>query len=127
MGYYDRQIATALRMIEAKGQAVTWEQRTASGGTAAKPGDTVVATHAVNIAFLPLEREYLQTFLSMMKGTDVPSGLILGYMGQVDFVPTLKDTVLRGSERLSIADDNGIEVYDPNGEGVILYVLRLSR
>lgn len=127
MGVYDGLVATALRIIERKGQSVTWEKRTATGGTAAKPGSTTVTNNTVNMCFVPLEREYLSTFLAMFKNTEVPTGLILGLMGRVSFAPELKDTVLRGSERLSVADENGIEVYDPNGEGAILYLVRLSR
>lgn len=127
MGEYDRLIAVAKRLIAQKGQTVAWEERTPTGGTPGKPGGTTVVSNTVKMVFLPMEREYLATFLSTYKDTEVPTGLLMGLMAQVPFEPTLKGTVLRGSERYVVADENGIEKYDPNGEGAILYVIRLSR
>lgn len=131
MAVYSRQIATALRLIAKYGQQATWERRAPGGGTAAKPATSVVVSRTVKIAFLPLDREYLQTTLGKGDGSDIASGMLTGYMGQVDFVPTLKDTVVRNvngvDERYSITDRNGIEVIDPNGEGAILYIVRFVR
>jgi hypothetical protein len=129
MGVYDRQIASAQRMIEKYGEVVTWLQRVATGGTAAKPGSTTTTEIAgVRMAFLPIDREYLDTYVSKMKLTDIPTGMVQAFMGQVAFTPTDKDGVRRSNgEVLNIVDDNAIEVYDPNGEGVILYILRFAR
>lgn len=125
MGVYDRQIAGALRTIKAKGEACLWQQRGASGGTAAKPGAGTVIEKAVNIAFFPINLERVGTNRTMILGTEVPGGYLIGYMGHVDFTPTQKDTVKRASgEILEITDKNGIELIDPNGEGVILYTIR---
>jgi hypothetical protein len=129
MGVYDRQIASALRMIKARGETVVWRKKsTTTGGTAAKPGTPVPgASHDVVIVFFPIDREYLKTYLSMLDNTEVPTGLLQGFMGQVPFDPELGDTVERGSEVYSILPQNGIEKLDPNGEGAILYTLRFSR
>lgn len=132
MGFYDRQIATARRLIERYGQAATWHSRAPGvGGTAAKPAAGVPVAHPVHIAFLPLDREYLQTTLGKSDGSDIASGMLTGYMGQVDFQPTLKDTVVRlidgVEEEYGITDRNGIEIIDPNGEGAILYIVRFVR
>lgn len=132
MGVYDRQIATAKRIIAQKGQTATWYSvAPGSGGTAAAPAAAVETPHTVTIAFLPIDREYLRTIQAVMKDTDVPSGYLQGLMGQVDFKPTLADRVVRRvngvDETYRILQDNGIEEIDPNGEGVILYTVRFSR
>jgi hypothetical protein len=128
MGVFDRQIASALRMIDKYGETCTWRSRVQTGGTAAKPGGTTETPHTVKIAFLPVDREYLMTFMARNQLTQEPSGLMQGFMGQVDFTPGLKDGVVRSSgEVINVVDDNGIEVIDPNGEGVILYIMRFAR
>ena len=127
MGVYDRQRATALRLIAAKGQEVIWQQQTATGGTPAKPAATATVEHLVRIVFLPVEREYVGTFLQLIRDTDIPEGYMLGMMGFVPFTPSLKDTVLRGAETLHLSQRNGVEVINPNGEGAVLYMLRFVR
>lgn len=122
MGEYDRAIATAQRLIAKKGMSVTWEQQT--NGTPTDPGKpwrpsgAAPTEKTVNIVFLPYNREN-QQFLSMLAGTEVPKGNEYGLMGAVDFEPNLKDTVVRGTQRL------GIETIDrlaPNGQ-VVLYTI----
>lgn len=128
MGVFDRQIATAKRLVAKNGQVCEWHSVAASGGVPGKPaGATDVARPGIPLAFFPLEREYLATFLSMLKDSEIPSGLVLGLMGQVEFTPQLTDYVIRGTERYTIHPKNGIEVIDPNGEGVILYLIRFAR
>lgn len=132
MGVYDRQIASAKRIIAQKGQQVTWVSVGAgTGGTAAAPAAESLNEHTVTIAFLPIDREYLRTIQSVMRDTDIASGYLQGLMGQVDFKPTLADRVIRRvngvDETYRIIPDNGIEEIDPNGEGVILYTVRFTR
>jgi hypothetical protein len=129
VGVYDRQIASAKRIIAAKGQLCTWNSHgDGSGGTAAKPAANVITPHTdIPIVFVPLEREYLATFLSTLQDTEIPTGLELAIMGQVDFDPQLRDTITRGSVEYSIHPKNGIEKIDPNGEGAILYLIRVAR
>lgn len=132
---FERAAATAVRLIDKYGQACTWRQIAASGGTAAKPGSTVPTDYPCTIVFLNHKREQLLSALSMIVGSgDIPSGGILGLMsGDVGFTPTLKDIVFRSAhplvtgEQFGIADKNGIEALAPNGEGVLLYKIRLVR
>lgn len=128
MGVYDTQIASAKRMINAKGEACIWRSITASGGTIAKPVTTVPIDHPVRMAFVPIHRESLATSLAKIAGTDIGSGGIKGLMGQVDFSPQLGDCVIRtNGDILYIEPDNGIEAIDPNSEGVILYIVRFRK
>lgn len=130
MGVYDRQRATALRLIAEKGETCVWRKLAATGGTAAKPGSTTPSDNTVKIVFLPIELEYLGTALSMLKDTEVPHGYVLGLMGAVSFEPALDDVIIRANgtgETVGLADKNGIEVIDPNGEGAVLYILRIAR
>lgn len=129
MGRFDRQRATAKRLIDKNGQSVVWQQRVAGvGGTPQKPASSTVVPNTVTVVFLPPKRETYRAFLAMLTDTEIPTGGIVGLMwGGVPFTPGMKDTVLRGTEVLSIVDQNGIEVIDPNGEGPILYLLRFTR
>lgn len=131
---FERATATATRLIAKYGQDCTWRKIVPGvGGTAAKPTNAVAPTDAAcKIVFLNHKRESLMTALSMIVGTEVPSGGLLGLMSAVGFEPELKDLVIRApvgenGEEYSIADDNGIEKLKPNGEGAILYKIRLVR
>lgn len=126
MGEYDRAIATAQRLIAKKGMSVTWEQR-ANGEPADpdkpwRPAAAEPTNKTVSIVFLPYNREN-QKFLSLLAGTEVPRGEEYGLMGAVDFEPTLKDTVLRGSQRLGVET---IDVLAPSGQP-ILYTIGFMR
>jgi hypothetical protein len=129
MGYYDRQIATAKRIIATKGQLCSWVHiADGTGGTAAAPAANVETTYAnIPMCFLPLDREYLSTFQSLIKDTEIPTGIELVFMGQVPFEPEMRDKIIRGSVTYSILPKNGIDKIDPNGEGAILYIIRAVR
>jgi hypothetical protein len=62
-----------------------------------------------------------------MKDTDVPTGGYVGLMADYGFEPKLKDTILRGTEILTIPDKNGIDELNPAGDGVILYRVRFQK
>jgi hypothetical protein len=128
MGVYDRQIALALRMIKAKGQLCTWVQYTPGiGGTLANPVDDIATEYAnTPILFLPQKQTSLATALSLLVGSEVPTGGMRALMPRVSFNPTLKDMILRNGEELGISDRNGIDVLAPNGD-TILYYLNLVR
>lgn len=123
---FERQIATATRLIAKYGQDCTW-RKTVATGPASKPTGQNVTDYPVKIVFVNHKRESLLTALSMMTNTDIPSGGLLGLMAVVSFDPELPDAVIRGTEQYGIADKNGIEKLAPNGEGAILYKLRLVR
>jgi len=125
MAVYDRQTALATRLITAKGQTVTWRKVTdgAAGDSSKpwKPGASVNTDHTVVIVFLPdnsKDREQLR----FANGSSVPEGNLVGYMAATTFTPTLKDVVIRGTEKIGLV---GIEPLSPNGE-IIMYRLRFN-
>lgn len=122
MGVYDRQIATAKRLIAKFGQSVTW--RVVADGTvsdADRPWLETPATptdYTVAIAFLPLERQF-QELLRYIKGAEVATGSIYGLMGAVTFTPSLRDVVLRSAKEYRI---RSIDELAPNGEPILYTV-----
>lgn len=131
MGVYDRQIATAARLITAKGQRCTWREPGPRGGTPARPTDGGPIDYTVNIVFLSNNnRESLSSLLSMIPGTEVPTGGMRGLMPAVPFTPTLMGQVSRAvpfvEPALQLQDKDGIEALNLNGE-LIMYYLRFAR
>lgn len=133
MGVYDRQIATARRLILRYGQPCLWRvPGQPVGGTAAAPGpvgDPV--DFAVPIVFLSNKsRESLAGLLAMITDTEVPTSGMGGLMPAVPFQPRLTHVVFKGPDetapRLHLMDKNGIDLVAPNGEP-ILYFLRFQR
>lgn len=126
MGQYDRQIASAKRLIAKYGQSVTWRQIRNGGinnaATPWKPGASQVTEQSVQIAFFPYTTENKQ-LLRHLLGTEIPVGSLTGYMSAVNFEPTLKDTVLRDGKILSI---KSIDPLAPNGQ-VIMYTLQFEQ
>ena len=122
---YARQTASALKLIKAKGQLVTWRQLTdGSPPDAAKPWIPGAATYVdktVSIVFVPESRRDME-LLRLMKGSDVPMGNLVGYMAATDFTPKIKDIVIRDSVTMGVA---AIDTIAPNGE-IILYELRFA-
>lgn len=131
MGVYDRQIATAARLIEAKGQLCTWREPGTPTGSPAAPTPGLPVDRPVHIVFLSNNKqEGLAGLLSMIAGTEVPTGGMRGLMAAVPFTPTLMGRVARApafaEPSLSLMDDKGIDVLNLNGE-IILYYLRFAR
>jgi hypothetical protein len=143
MGVYDRQIATALRLIAKKGQAVTWVKHNAQQGniqpwkTSKVPsgygvggygaggygvGNSDAPSYAVSIVFLA-PKSGLQALFALMQGTSIPTGAPVGLMGAVTgFTPEINDMVMRGPKAMVIKD---FDIVAPNGE-VILYKLEFE-
>jgi hypothetical protein len=127
---YERQIATARRLITAKGQMCTWREPGVPGGTFAEPTAGTPADYQVPIVFLSnSNRESLAGLLSMIPGTEIPTQGMRGLMPAVPFAPSLAGRVTRGSTfsepALHLLDKNGIDVLNLNGE-IILYYLRFA-
>lgn len=121
MGVYDRQIATAKRLIAASGQSVTWRQLSETTPDDAKPWNAANGAplnHSVSIVFLPINRVN-QQLIHALRGTEVPVGILQGLMGAVSFVPSIKDTVIRNGITYNISS---IDPIAPNGD-VILYTI----
>lgn len=125
MGTYDRQIATAARLIKAKGQSVTWRQVTdgspADAGKPWIPGATANTDHTVDMVFLPEDRRDYE-FLFAMSGMEVPTGKLTALMPAVGFTPSIKDVVIRDGVKYGIRT---IDPLAPNGQ-VILYTVRFD-
>lgn len=125
MGRFDRQIATALRLIEKNGELcqVTRETRITDPD---KPWETTpgpVETHDAFICFLPMDRTAQETFVTM-KGSEVPTGATQALMGAVDFVMADDFTVVRsGNRKYRIAS---IDELQPNQQTQILYTMVLA-
>lgn len=122
MGVYDRQRASALRIIAAKGETCAWSQTGDSVEDPDKPWEVPasvpVVYSGIRIAFFPLGANDLEMVKAILK-TEVPTGLEMGYMGNVPFEPDLKDLVIRrDGKKMRIVTYGKI---DPNGEGAILY------
>lgn len=93
---YARQIASAKRLIKAKGQAATWREPADATPDPDKPwhsAPNAPADHTVDIVTLP---DNSARFAALVAGTDVPEGTQLAYMGSVDFEPTVRGTLIIG-------------------------------
>jgi hypothetical protein len=127
MGQFDRQIATAQRLIAKYGQSVTW--REPAEGLPADPEKPWSKTAAVpidhagiKICFVPAKENEWRKLLAYLKGTEVPTTKLAGLMGAVTFTPALKHIVLRDGKQLRIAS---IDCLSPNGQK-ILYTLEFE-
>jgi hypothetical protein len=126
---YDRAIASALRLIEAKGEACTWRKPAPADDDAddwrdvreGEPDET-----DVSIAwFSPrdLGRGTME-FLQAMVGGEVPEGYLIGLMGPYDFEPLATDTIVRSDD--SEVHPESIDLIAPSGEP-ILYFVKVKR
>lgn len=127
MGTFDRQLASAKRLIAKFGQPAQWQQ---NGFVADvnQPWEAVGTPQLfpVQMAFLPYQR-IGHDFAAYLTKTEVPTGTIVGYMaGGLSFVPALADTVIRSDPELSatpvtyLIDD--IDRVAPNGQTVLWIV-----
>ena len=114
MGKFDRQIATAKRLIQKNGQLVQWKQ-TEKDVSATNPWEQVETEAVLNdvyICFLPSTDPWIR----YIKGTDVVSGGLYGLIGQVSFDISASDVVIRDSEELRI---KSIDRLSPNGQNIL--------
>lgn len=119
---YSRQIATAQRIIKAKGAKCTWRQRPDVADDDDKPWNAEErppVDKPVSIAFFP---DGQKTFAALMKGEDAPEGVEIGYMGAVDFEPAVGDTVIRNGVGLRVASVTPLQ---PDGTP-ILYTIGIE-
>lgn len=128
---YERQIATAARLITKYGQMCTWREPGEATGNPADPEPGEPQDYTVPIVFLNnANKDSFAGFLTMFAGTEVPTGGMRGLMPAVEFAPSLKGRVARNQvfeePALSLIDENGIDTLNINGE-LILYYLRFAR
>ena len=118
MSVYDRQIASAIRLIKAKGQTVTWKKTNLVQDSTQpwKTSDPSAAMHSVAIVFLKPQSDFRNKMNHLLKGTDVPNGGVRGLMGAVDFTPDLTDVVIRNEVEMRIMN---FDVIAPNGDAIL--------
>lgn len=126
MGVFDRQIATAKRLIEKNGQTINWVQRpagTVDPDTPWLPTVGVPVTYTPRIVFLPRSRLNYQLIRALNPNApEVPGGTLYGLMAQVSFTPSKDDVVVRAGVEYRMI---GIDPLSPNGE-IILYTIDFS-
>lgn len=129
MAGYERQIASAKRLIAKRGQVVSWRIRTegtvdageVAGATKWRPKVVTPSTpddRLVSIVFLPITKEKYESLSAM--GVELSTGAQMGYMGAVDFQPSQKDAVLRAGVLMPIET---IDVIAPNGDPVLYEIV----
>lgn len=116
-----RALAMANRLISRYGASVTWQQpRDGVSNDPSEPwlpGPTVLTTFQnVPLVRLPSNRKNI-TFLMYLTGTEIPDGYERAIMpGNVQFMPTLKDYFVDGSDNVAIA---WLECFKPAGNPLI--------
>lgn len=122
---FDWAIELAKELIDDNGQEVTWRvNREVAPFDPSRPWERDPAApieHTVRIVFLPQSRENRE-LIRAMRGSEVPTGRVMGLMAAGPFEPTLKDTVVRDGKTLAI---ECIDVLAPNGPP-ILYTLEFK-
>lgn len=122
MGVYDRQIASAKRMIAKYGETVSWKVKVESDQPSDTPWHSNPPTeieHSPKIAFFPNTGSFAKA-MQMMTGKEYSVGNVLGYMPAVDFKPDMTGEVIRKDGRK--LEIKSIDEICPNGE-VVLYTI----
>lgn len=129
MAGYERQIATAKRLIAKRGQAVFWNVRPVAtadsseveGASKWRPKAAPLQpqlSFPVTIAFFPVDRNNYESLTG--RGIELTSGSQLGYMAAVGFEPSQKDTVTRNGHVLPVSH---IEIIAPNGDAILYEIV----
>ena len=127
MGTYDRQIATAERLIREKGKAVQVVRQTTVTDPA-KPWEPGVPTEVLDDAygvFLNFNQADMETMAKMSGASEVQTSdrKVLLAAAAVSGAPTTNDKLRDADGDWSI---EWVQVLSPNGEN-ILYTLRVRR
>jgi hypothetical protein len=120
---FERQIATAKRLIEKYGMVCVWTELRPGTPTAPnKPGPTVPFVYSASLVFLP-ENRIGYEWVRALVGTEIPEGGGYALMPAVDFEPTLSSVIeqLDGTE----LRPQSIDPLSPNGE-IILYTVKFK-
>ncbi|AMW36194.1 head tail joining protein [Xanthomonas phage XAJ2] len=120
MGIFDRQIASAERAIAKNGQAVKWlliGEASQEGSEPWNNPNPAPVEKDVVICFLPPTAQSKYFSVLANGQSDLPSSYMRGLMkGNIDFVPTVKSTVIRDGQALTV---RAVEKLSPNGEKVL--------
>lgn len=126
MGAFDRQIQTALRLIEKNGEQCDWLTGKVVATDPAKPwlgGARSATVKHPYICFLPATDGASGFGLSKFRaGTEVEAFSTFGLMGAQDFEPDITDIVTRDGKALVI---KAIDAIKP-AEQVVLYILSIE-
>lgn len=116
---YERAIATALRMIDKKGQDGIWVvvETTKNPNMPWKADEITEAQKPIRIVTLPARRVD-QESIFFVPDTEIEAGMVVGLIGKQSFKPTAKDYCIVGNKRFSI---KSISTLAPNEEGAILH------
>lgn len=127
MGVYDRQRATATRLIAKYGEKCTWTNTIGVNTDDKTPwlgGEIIKSDHSVSVAFFTSNSQVAH-LIQAMTGTAIPHGETMGYMATVPFNPSIADVVTRSN-----GDTYRIKSIDPlrpNSEAAILYTLEFEQ
>ena len=122
MAQFDRQIASALRLIKKNGQKVQWLKEIANIPDPLKPWLPVGTTPIVYepfIVFFPLDLQGKE-FLFSLNGSEAVTGTYYGLMGNVNFEPNTSDIIVRDG---IILDINSIDLLSPNGQKILYTIV----
>lgn len=118
MARFDRQIATALRLIERNGQKIIWRQLPQSNN-ASEPwnaGTGVPTDNDAFICFVPVRDKETRKLFAYLTNTEVKIGSLAGLMGNVSFDPDPIDVVIRDGVELRIEN---LDLLSPNGQKIL--------
>lgn len=121
MGRFDRQVATAQRLIKKNGQLVQWKAiRNGAPVDSSQPwkptqSDDPPVTQGVYIAFFPIDKDTQRTYQAL-PGAEQPIKNEYGLMGAVDFEPNWKDVVIRNGVEYRI---DKFDTLAPNGQNIL--------
>lgn len=118
MARFDRQIATALRLIQKNGQQIVWRSLPGSNNPDEpwNPGTEVPTDNNAFICFVPVRDKETRKLFAYLTGMEVQIGSLAGLMGNVAFNPNPKDVVIRDGVELRIEN---LDLLSPNGQKIL--------
>lgn len=134
MGAFDRQVATAQRLIAKNGAAMKWCQPNDDApDDPNKPwlGKNGIPTrYDVSLCFLPEGDPFIRYMLGTgLEQSEVPAGGLFALMGETEFIPTLRDWIaLPATPTIVYATvTDPIRNLSPNLDQNILWMLRFAQ
>ena len=128
MGQFDRQIATAQRLIAKNGRKCVWQQLVdGAPADSDKPwlkGKDTTEDHDVTIVFLPAKGAN-NAFLQALSDTPINVGEDYGLMAAVDFDPTNRAEIYAEDGTTLLRGVKTVDPLAPNGD-IILYTVQLT-
>ncbi|QZA70455.1 head-to-tail stopper [Erwinia phage AH03] len=106
MGKYDRQIATAKRLIKKYGSPVTFRQVRDAVSDPAKPWDDLPAVtidKTVDAVFVDDSSTLQQVFAAYLSGTVIPDGQVTVFLPDFGLQPSNKDVIIKDGVEYRIA------------------------